>query len=74
MPSVLAVLALNQFKKLERFNQHRKEISFFYRNELKKLSSFKLPLETEQVYLRFTIKHQKAHEIIKRAWQKSTLD
>jgi len=30
MSNVLALLALNQFKKLERFNKHRKEIANFY--------------------------------------------
>jgi len=79
MPAALAVLALNQFKKLERFNNYRKEIADFYRQGLEKLSfnekklSFQLPLDSEQIYLRFTIKHQKAHEIIKKAWQNNLL-
>jgi dTDP-4-amino-4,6-dideoxygalactose transaminase len=34
-PNALAILALNQFKKLERFNEHRREIANFYENELK---------------------------------------
>ena len=70
MPNALAVLALKQFEKLEKFNKHRKELSSFYRKEL---SSFRLPEDTEQIYLRFTIKHPKAHEIIKKAWQKNIL-
>lgn len=79
MPNALAILALNQFKKLERFNKHRREIADFYRRELEKLSfndkklSFQLPLDFEQNYLRFTIKHPKAHEIIKKAWQNNLL-
>jgi dTDP-4-amino-4,6-dideoxygalactose transaminase len=72
LPNVLACLALNQFRKLERFNAHRKEIANFYRKELKN-SSFELPPETEQTYLRFTIKHPKTHQIIKTAWQKNIL-
>jgi len=75
LPNALAILALNQFKKLENFNKHRKEIADFYYNELKD-SSFELPPDPEdrkQVFLRFTIKHSKAHEIIKRAWQKNLL-
>ena len=36
------MLALNQFKKLERFNNHRKEVSEFYYQELKN-TSFELP-------------------------------
>ncbi len=75
LPNVLAILALNQFKKLEKFNQHRQEIADFYYNELKD-TSFKLPPklnDRKQVFLRFTIKHQKAHQIIKKAWRKNIL-
>src|SRR4030042_2579591 len=72
LPDALAILSLNQFKKLERFNKHRKEIAEFYRQELKD-TLFELPLDLEQIYLRFTIKHPKAHEIIKKAWQKNLL-
>jgi dTDP-4-amino-4,6-dideoxygalactose transaminase len=90
--NALAVLALNQFKKLERFNNHRKEIAEIYRKELKEeakpssltratakgeeedlSSSLELPQEKEQIYLRFAVKHPKAHEIIKKAWQKNIL-
>ena len=34
LPDKLAVLAINQFKKLERFNDHRRELAKFYRQEL----------------------------------------
>ena len=34
-PNALALLALNQFKKLGRFNEHRREIADFYQKELK---------------------------------------
>ncbi|PIV45040.1 MAG: hypothetical protein COS25_02055, partial [Candidatus Nealsonbacteria bacterium CG02_land_8_20_14_3_00_37_10] len=67
-----SILALNQFKKLERFNIRRKEIAQIYRKELKN-TSFELPQEKEQIYLRFAVKHPKAHEIIKKAWQKNLL-
>jgi len=72
LPNALAELAFNQFKKLERFNNHRKEIANFYYNELKG-TNFELPLASEQIYLRFTIKHPEAHKIIKKAWQKNIL-
>jgi len=72
LPNTLAALTLNQFKKLKRFNNHRKEIAKFYHEELKN-TSFELPPESEQIYLRFTIKNPKAHEIIKKAWQKNLL-
>lgn len=76
MPNALSLLALNQFKKLERFNQHRQKIAEFYYNELRELSFFELPSspgDRKQIFLRFTIKHKKAHQIIKKAWQKNIL-
>lgn len=76
LPNALAILALNQFKKLRRFNEHRQKIADFYYNELKELSSFELPQtlnDKGHIFLRFTIKHPKAHEIIKKAWQKNIL-
>jgi dTDP-4-amino-4,6-dideoxygalactose transaminase len=42
-PNTLAILALNQFKKLERFNEHRREMAKFYQENLKN-SKFILPL------------------------------
>lgn len=39
LPDALSYLALNQFRKLERFNKHRKEIANFYQNKLTKLQS-----------------------------------
>ena len=75
LPNALAFLALNQFKKLEKFNNHRKEIADFYYQELKG-TIFELPKNPEnrkQIFLRFPIKHLKAHQIIKQAWQKNLL-
>jgi len=43
LPNALAILALNQFKKLERFNEHRREMAKFYQENLKN-SKFILPL------------------------------
>jgi len=43
LPNALATLALNQFKKLERFNEHRREIAKFYEENLKN-KNFNLPL------------------------------
>ncbi len=43
LPNAFAILALNQFKKLEGFNKHRREIASFYQKELKN-TSFVLPL------------------------------
>jgi len=42
-PNSLTILALNQFKKLERFNKHRRKIAEFYQKELEG-NRFILPL------------------------------
>jgi perosamine synthetase len=75
MSNALAMLALNQFQKLERFNNHRKEIANFYLQELSN-TKYLIP-DTEHftgnIFLRFSVKHEKAHEIIKEAWAKNLL-
>ena len=58
-PNAFAVLALNQFKKLERFNQHRKEIAELYRKELRG-TNLVLPFNTtgngfEPGFMRFPV-------------------
>lgn len=87
LPNVLALLALNQFKKLERFNKHREKIANFYYNELGSIyrsqrynqlknSSFELPprfSDRKNVFLRFTVKHKNAHQIIWEAWKKQNI-
>ena len=75
MPNALALLGLNQFKKMERFNKYRKEIAKFYFENLKD-SGFeipKIPDDREHVFLRFTVKHPDAHQIIHQAWKKNLL-
>ena len=73
MPNALAVLALNQLKKLERYNKHRQEILNFY---TKNLSGFEFPVippKSKPAYLRLPIKHPEAHKIIKKMWKKNIL-
>lgn len=82
MPNALAVLAFNQFKKLDRFYEHRKDLADFYYDEFK-TSSFDVAknLSSESLnfagrkhsFLRFTIRHPAAHKIIKKAWRKNLL-
>jgi len=75
LPNALAMMALNQFNKLENFNQYRQKIANYYYDELKK-TSFSLPpkLEnTKNVFLRFTVKHPKAHDIIYQAWHRQNI-
>lgn len=75
LPNALAILALNQFSKLDKFYNHRKKLFEYYYNNLKN-TKFILP-EIEQgyksSYLRFTIKHPDAHKIIYTAWHKENI-
>jgi len=68
MPNVLAILALNQFKKLEKFVGHQREMAEFYRQELSEI--FSLPIEKEgRVYMRYPLllKGQDTNRLLKRA-------
>lgn len=72
LPNALAIMALNQFQKLDQFNSHRKEIAKFYYQELKN-TKFILPKEDGNIFLRFAVQHPKAHEIIYDAWHKENI-
>ncbi len=73
MPNALALLALNQFKKLKKFNNHRNEIAEFYFKNLKGFELPKIPKNTQPVFLRFSVKHKDAHKIIRKFWDKNIL-
>lgn len=85
MPDVIAALALNQFRKLERFNAHRKELARFYYKNLQGTefilphisnggsTETALPSAKTHIFLRFPLRHPRAHEIIKKCWQKNIL-
>ncbi len=72
LPNALALMAQNQFNKLEKFNVHRKKIAEFYYNELKD-TKFILPQKNNNIFLRFPVQHPKAHEIIYEAWHKENI-
>lgn len=80
LPNALATMALNQFNKLENFHRHRKAISEYYADNLKN-TQFILPAGLpaqagnlqKPSYLRFAIKHLRAHEIIYEAWHKQNI-
>ena len=72
LPNALAVMVLNQFEKLENFNNHRRKIADYYYENLKD-TEFILPQKKDNIFLRFTIKHKKAHEIIYSAWHKQNI-
>jgi len=71
MPNALAMMAQNQFLKLEKFNNHRKKIAEFYFKELEN-TKFILP-KNEGIFLRFPVKHSDAHKIIYEAWYKENI-
>jgi len=74
-PNALAALALNQFRKLERFNKHRQEIASFYEKGLEN-TGFNLPLARNQegrrpTFMRYPILVNKnTDEILKLARKK----
>ncbi len=72
LPNALAIMALNQFNKLKKFNDHRKKIAEFYYNELAD-TKFKLPQKNGNIFLRFPVQHPKAHEIIYEAWHRENI-
>ena len=72
LPNALALVAQNQFNKLDIFNEHRKQIAKFYYDELKN-TQFVLPKREGNIFLRFTITHPKAHQIIYEAWHKENI-
>ncbi len=75
LPNAMAIMAQNQFNKLDKFYNHRKKIFEYYRENLKN-TQFVLPVENPQTkpsFLRFTVKHKKAHEIIYDAWHKQNI-
>lgn len=55
LPNVLAILALNQLKKIEKFISHQKEIANFYDENLKKLSFILPQKKTGRVYMRYSL-------------------
>jgi dTDP-4-amino-4,6-dideoxygalactose transaminase len=75
LPNALATMALNQFNKLEKFNSHRQKVTNYYYKNLEN-TEFGLPLKFESrknVFLRFTVNHPMAHEIIYDAWHNQNI-
>ncbi len=72
LPNALAMLAKNQFNKLETLNTHRLQIAEFYYQQLQN-TKFGLPLKDRNIFLRFVVTHPKAHEIVYEAWHKQNI-
>ncbi len=75
LPNALAILALNQFKKLDKFNSHRRRIAKFYKERLKK-TKFILPFLREReevVFMRYPILVEDSDKILKEARRRKIL-
>lgn len=75
LPNGLATLALNQIKKIDKFNKHRRELAKIYQKEFSG-TEFKFPVlekEKDPIYLRFPLTHSSAHEIIVKSWSNNLL-
>jgi len=66
LPNALAVLAQKQMTKLERFNEHRKQLASYYAKELN------VP-RGEGIFLRFPVQYENAREILRKAWDNNIL-
>ncbi len=68
MPNALAIMAIFQLNKLERFNSHREQIVKTYRQKLGDMYQTQniLP-DTNPVHLRYTLQSDRKSEILKRA-------
>ncbi|MDD4661949.1 MAG: aminotransferase class V-fold PLP-dependent enzyme [Candidatus Pacebacteria bacterium] len=61
MPNSLAKMALNQFKKIEKFNNHRRELAKYYKKEIGGIFN----INEDAIYLKFPIKVNNGDAIIK---------
>ncbi|MCZ2846120.1 MAG: aminotransferase class V-fold PLP-dependent enzyme [Candidatus Bathyarchaeota archaeon] len=80
LPNALAILALNQLQKLERLNQHRREIVNFYKEDLSKWKQqgkfrfLQSPLaegDRKAVFMRFPMIFEKSEAILEAAKRKN---
>lgn len=55
MPNALAILALHQLEKLERFNSHRTKVAKIYDKEIQASKIIKPPFVTGRIYLKYPI-------------------
>jgi perosamine synthetase len=69
-PNALAILALNQFQKMARFNFHRQEIAKIYEENLKENAAFSLPFlknkeQKEIIFMKYPLLVQDSEMILK---------
>lgn len=75
LSSALAILARHQLGKLAAFNEHRKNVAAYYQEALQD-AGFVLPQDApgkERVWLRYPVRSERAHDIIKTAWKQDLL-
>lgn len=71
LPNGLAILALHQFAKLEKFNNHRKQLAGLYENALKNAQSVTLPKALDgSIFLRYPIQHKNAQQILRKGYKR----
>ncbi len=69
-PHALAMLLVNQLKKLERYNENRKQVADYYRDQMSQKSDFKFTPEVGgAIYLRFPFLFSKSPQLIKKVRQ-----
>jgi dTDP-4-amino-4,6-dideoxygalactose transaminase len=71
MPNALAILAMNQFNKLDRFNEHRREIAEVYESLLVNKKEFKVIFkkneDREIVFLKYPVLNVNPSKVVKEA-------
>lgn len=67
LANALAAVALKQFRKLGKFNDHRRKIAMLYEVGLPTMAKQRALPDTEPIYLRYVIMHPKRDEIIAEA-------
>ncbi len=66
MPGALSVLALNQFKKLDKFNLHRQKVAGYYFKNISKKGFSLPPRVAGSIWIRFPIISDKTTDIYER--------
>jgi len=83
MPNAMALMALNQFQKLEQFNKHRKEIAEIYNHEFTRIlrqaqDKFQVRIcannkNAERIYMRYSIFIENANDVREKLKEKNIL-
>ena len=70
LPNALAILAFHQFSKLDKLNNHRKELASFYEQSLSGIGEVALPKALDgSIFLRYPIQHNNAQIILRKGYK-----